>query len=228
MTTAEGEASHPPGRARPAATGCLYLSFDDGPDPRWTPRILDLLAQAQARATFFMVGCRALAHAALARRVAAAGHVLGNHTYSHLHPWTLASAAARREVRDGAAALADLTGVAPRWFRPPYGRLRRCMLDEAERGGQRLVLWNRSVVDWGLLGRARWIARRLAAAGPGEIVLMHDGARGSNRPGELVEVLPGFLADLGRRGLALVALPEAAPSPASSADRAADSPRTQR
>lgn len=213
----------PPGLGRPREAGRVYLSFDDGPDPRWTPRILDLLAQADARATFFVVGCRALAQAALVRRVAAAGHALGNHTFSHRHPWTMLASTARREVRAGAAAIADLTGVAPEFFRPPHGRLRRCMLEEAERGGQRLVLWHRSAVDWGPLGIERGIARRLAATRPGEVVLMHDGGWGINRPEALIEALPGFLAGLGRRGLALVPLPETAPAPASSADRAGDS-----
>lgn len=216
--THEEEIGNPPsGFARPPESGHVYLTFDDGPDPRWTPRILDLLAQENVQATFFVVGRRALAQAALVRRIAAAGHALGNHTFSHRHPWMLAAASARREVRDGAAAIADLTGVAPKFFRPPHGRLHRCMLKEAERGGQKLMLWNRSAVDWGPLGQARGIARRLAATRPGEIVLMHDGGWGINRPGALVEALPGFLADLGRHRLVPALLPGATPASGSSA-----------
>lgn len=191
----------PPGLSRPPEPRCLYLTFDDGPDPRWTPRILDLLAQANVLATFFVVGRSAIEQAALVRRIAAHGHALGNHTWSHRHPWTMRASTARKEVLDGTAALADLIGRAPKFFRPPHGRLRRCMIEEAERSGQKLVLWNRSAVDWGPLGAASAIARRLAATQAGDIVLMHDGGRGINRPGELVEALPGFLADLGRRGL---------------------------
>lgn len=183
------------------AAGAVYLTFDDGPDARWTPRILDLLAQAKVRATFFVVGRLARGQAALARRIAALGHELGNHTWSHRHPWTLPPAAARREVRDGAAAIADLTGRAPAFFRPPHGRVRRCMVEEAEGGGQTLVLWHRSAVDWGPLGSARGITRRLNAALPGDIILMHDGGWGINRPGELVKALPALLARLDRRGL---------------------------
>ncbi|MGH7808782.1 MAG: hypothetical protein ACREP5_00745, partial [Candidatus Binatia bacterium] len=108
---------------------------------------------------------------------------------------------ARKEVRDGAAAIADLIGRAPKFFRPPHGRLRRCMIEEAERGGQTLALWNHSAVDWGPLGSAPRIGRRLSAAQAGDIVLMHDGGRGINRPEELVKVLPEFLSNLGRRGL---------------------------
>lgn len=189
------------GLARLPAAGPAYLTFDDGPDARWTPRILDLLAQADLRATFFVVGRLALGQPALLRRIAACGHEIGNHTWSHRHPWTMPPAAARQEVRGAAAAIADLTGRAPKFFRPPHGRLRRCMIEEAERDGQTLVLWDRSAVDWGPLGGAAGIARRLLAVQDGDIVLMHDCGRGINRPGELVKVLPRFLARLKQHGI---------------------------
>ena len=206
-------ASLPLGFAQPPEAGRVYLTFDDGPDARWTPRILDILAQANVCATFFVVGRFALEQVALVRRVAANGHELGNHTWSHRHPWTVLASTARKEVRDGAAAIADLIGRAPKFFRPPHGRLRRCMIEEAERGGQTLALWNHSAVDWGPLGSARRIAHRLSAAQAGDIVLMHDGGRGINRPEELVKVLPEFLSNLSRRGLVPSLLPESGPQP---------------
>lgn len=185
-----------PAMARLPAAGSVYLTFDDGPDEHWTPRILDLLAQRNVLATFFVVGRFALEQPELVRRIAAQGHEVGNHSWSHRHPWTLSPEAARLEVRDGAAAIADLIGQEPIFFRPPHGRLRRSMLEEMERGGQALVLWDRSAVDWGPLGRASGISRRLKAVQGGDIVLMHDGGRGINRPEELVKVLPQFLDHL--------------------------------
>ncbi len=185
----------------------MYLTFDDGPDPQWTPRILDILAEAAVPATFFLVGRLAVRHPSLVRRLAAEGHEVGNHTWSHRHPWTVLSSTARKEVRDGAAAIAGIIGRAPRFFRPPHGRLRQCMIEEAERGGQMLVLWNHSAVDWGPLGSARGVAHRLRAAQAGDIILMHDGGRGINHPEELVRVLPEFLSNLGQRGLAPSLLP---------------------
>lgn len=198
----------PLGFAQPSEARRVYLTFDDGPDPQWTPRILDILAQAVAPATFFLVGQLAVRHPALVRRMAAEGHEAGNHTWSHRHPWTVLSAKARKEVHDGAAAIAGIIGRAPKFFRPPHGRLRRCMMEEAERGGQTLVLWNRSVVDWGPLGSARAVANRLSAAQAGDIILMHDGGRGINHPEELVKVLPEFLSNLSRRGLVPSLLPD--------------------
>lgn len=190
----------------------VYLTFDDGPDEQWTARILDLLAEANMRATFFVVGRQARAQAPLVRRIAAQGHEIGNHSWSHRHPWTMLPRAARREVHDGAAAIADIIGRGPRFFRPPHGRLRRCMIEAAASRDQQLVLWNRSAVDWGPLGSARGIAARLGGVSAGDIVLMHDGGGGINRPFELVKALPSFLADLSRRGLVPSLLPGATPS----------------
>lgn len=185
-----------PALARLPAAGSVFLTFDDGPDARWTPRILDLLAHRNLLATFFVVGRLALEQPHLVRRIVDQGHEVGNHSWSHRHPWALSPAAARLEIRGGAAAIADITGRAPTFFRPPHGRLRRGMLEEIERSRQTLVLWDRSVVDWGPLGSAARIARRLHAAKNGDIILMHDGGRGINRPEELVKVLPQFLTHI--------------------------------
>ncbi len=203
--------SSSPGTSRAAPDGNrVYLTFDDGPDAQWTARILDLLAEANACATFFVVGRQARAQAPLLRRIAAQGHEIGNHTWSHRHPWTMLPSAARQEVHDGAAAIADIIGRKPKFFRPPHGCLRRCMTEAAASRGQQLVLWSCSAVDWGPLGSALGIAARLAAVRAGDIVLMHDGGAGINHPGELVKALPSFLADLSRRGLMPRLLPNVA------------------
>jgi peptidoglycan/xylan/chitin deacetylase (PgdA/CDA1 family) len=194
-------------RHGPPEGGRVYLTFDDGPDPRWTPRVLELLAAAGARAVFFVIGRRARAHPALLRRMLEEGHALGNHTYTHAHPWLLRDAAARREVRDGADAIADACAVQPAFFRPPHGRVRRCMTEQAQADNQQTVLWSRSAIDWGLLGYAAAVARRLGAAEAGDILLMHDGARGPNRPDSTCAALPGFLALLPGRGLSAAPLP---------------------
>lgn len=189
-------------------TDSVCLTFDDGPDPEWTPRVLDILARSGALAAFFVVGKLARAHAGLVRRVAAEGHAVGNHSWSHRHPWTASPAAARREVRDGAAAIADILGRAPAFYRPPHGRLRRSALEEARDSGQAVALWSLSAVDWGPLGYAKGISARLDKARAGDIVLMHDGGRGINRPEQLCRVLPAFLDRLRQRNLTSALLPE--------------------
>ncbi len=199
-------------RRGPLEAKRLYLTFDDGPDPVWTPRVLDILAAAGARAAFFVVGMHARAHPDLLRRIAGQGHEIGNHTGTHRHPWTLPPSAARREVRDGADAIADITGIRPLFYRPPHGRLRHCMAEEAQRAGQSVVLWSLSAVDWGPLGSARGIFRRLGKADSGDIVLMHDGGRGPNKPEHMTAVLPAFLDAMAHRRLLAGSLQQALPA----------------
>lgn len=179
----------------------VYLTFDDGPDPDWTPRVLDALAAAGASATFFLIGQAALQCPALVRRAASEGHAIGNHSWSHRHPWLLPEAAARAEVRDGAAAIADIVGREIRMFRPPHGRLRRCMTEEAEGLGASVVLWSRSAVDWGWMGYPIGISRRLRGVTAGDIVLMHDARRTINRPDATMRILPAELHRMRERGL---------------------------
>lgn len=185
----------------------VYLTFDDGPDAEWTPHILDALADAGMHATFFAIGAEALREPALVRRIAAEGHAIGNHTFSHRHPWLMTPQAARAQVRDGAHAISDVLGHPPRLYRPPHGRERACMAEEAQTLGEHVVLWNLSAVDWGPFGRARRIENRLAQVRAHDIVLMHDGRNRHNRPDQLLQVLPEFLHDLARRGLRSHCLP---------------------
>jgi peptidoglycan-N-acetylglucosamine deacetylase len=175
------------------AFGRLHLTFDDGPDATWTPRCLDVLARANARATFFMVGAEVQRHPLLVRRIASEGHAIGNHTMTHAHPWMISARRATAEVRDGAAAIAEVLGNAPRLFRPPHGARRRCMLEAALAQDEQVVMWDVSAIDWGWFGTRPRIARRLARARQGDIVLMHDGASQHNRPDQLLAVLPSFL-----------------------------------
>jgi peptidoglycan/xylan/chitin deacetylase (PgdA/CDA1 family) len=184
----------------------VYLTFDDGPDPRWTPQILSVLAAAQVRATFFAIGACARRWPELLRRVSADGHEIANHTFEHRHPWMMSAAAARQQVIDGANAIADVLGRAPRFYRPPHGRNRRCMTEAARECGETSVHWDISAVDWGWLGTAERIAQRLERVCAGNIVLMHDGANRHNHPEELLRVLPRFLQELHGRNLRAVAL----------------------
>src|SRR5262245_18937027 len=185
----------------------IYLTFDDGPDPDWTPQILDLLAQARMHATFFAIGDRARREPELMRSVAAAVHAIVNHTFSHRHPWPMRSRTARAQVHDGAKALSDVIGHEPLLYRPPHGRPRPCMTDEARLQGERMVMWDRSAIDWGWFGTASRIAGRLGRVRAGDIMLMHDGRNVHNRPDQLLQVLPEFLRQLAGSGLRSVALP---------------------
>jgi peptidoglycan/xylan/chitin deacetylase (PgdA/CDA1 family) len=179
----------------------IYLTFDDGPDPRFTPRVLDVLAAAGMQATFFTIGREARRFPELVRRAASEGHEIANHSFSHKHPWLVSERTAREEVRACAETLADVLGKQPRFFRPPHGRMRSCMSEEAARLGARTVLWDVSAIDWGPFGRAERIEQRLERIRANDIVLMHDGKNRHNKPDELLRVLPQVLRRLQDRGL---------------------------
>lgn len=205
----------------------IALTFDDGPHEQATPRILDILARHDVRATFFVIGRLADANPALIRRTVAEGHLLGNHTYDHdragLLYWNrywhdqlerteqaIARAAADDPLACGTLASSrPQAASAPRFFRPPMGFKSRFNMRAAARLGLTTVTWSRRARD-GVATDSAAIVRRVAAARPGEIVLLHDGVEPASRrsPDALVEALPDVLASLAGRGLRPVRLDE--------------------
>ncbi len=132
----------------PPRPGELALTFDDGPNPAWTPRLLDILAAHNVHATFFMVGSFAQAEPELTRRVAAAGHLIGNHTWSHPNLARTGSAKIRQELTRTSDTLAQLTGQPVRFFRPPFGARRPFALRTTRSLGMTPVTWNAMTNDW--------------------------------------------------------------------------------
>lgn len=149
----------------------VALTFDDGPDPEWTPRLLDLLQAHGARATFFVVGKQAARHRPILERAAAEGHAIGNHTWDHPSLPTLRGYARRAQLRWCREALGPLDS---RLFRPPYGHQTLGSRLDAACLGYQVVTWSIVAEDWNddpadvLVGR---VDRRLK---PGAIVLFHD------------------------------------------------------
>lgn len=184
----------------------MCLTFDDGPDPVYTPLILDVLAKYKTHANFFVMGEAAARHPYLIGRMINEGHVVGNHTYGHRHPWMISAHRARQEVSDATKIIRQITGQAPRWFRPPHGRLRTAMLKQVHAENMVTVLWSRSAVDWGLMATAAGITQRLHDIRPNDIVLMHDGQRQHNHPEVLLQQLPGFIQQLAQKNIQPVTL----------------------
>lgn len=159
----------------------VALTFDDGPHPERTPAVLDLLAAAGARATFFVVGREVLRHRALARRIGREGHVLANHTFTHAWLPGRSTRAIEAELSDCQHAVADVVGEAPTLVRPPYGHRDARFYLVARQLGLTPVLWSVDALDY-LGSHASAVLARASRAGPGDIVLMHDGnarARGT-------------------------------------------------
>lgn len=192
---------------RGPARRMVALTFDDGPDPVHTPAILDALAAAGVRATFFMVGRRVEAAPAVARAVRDGGHDLGNHTYGHRHLWALSPAASVAEVDRGAAAVAEATGASPRYFRPPWGTFNWAAYVRAGQLGETRVLW--SVRPEGWLRPApgpRMAAHVVRKAHPGAIINLHDRGGHPSTPAATREALPHIIAGLRARGFEIVPL----------------------
>lgn len=171
----------------------VYLTFDDGPDPEFTPALLDILGRHQVKASFFVLGEACEAHPTLVQRLVDEGHDVGIHGYSHAHPWRLRAASAREEMRRCYHTLVGITGRKPGLFRPAYGRPRPATLQEAKALQLHTVLWSRSVMDWGAWGTLKGVSQRLAAVTPGDIVLMHDARPQANRPQTTQTALSEFL-----------------------------------
>ncbi len=184
----------------------IALTFDDGPDPDVTPRVLDQLDAAGARATFFCIGRRVEAHPEIAAEIVRRGHRIENHT--HTHPNLFAfylTPALRKEIEDAQRAIESATGHRPRLFRAPAG-LRNPLLDWVlHRTGLRLVSWTRRGFDGvrGVDHDPAAVARRLLSGlAPRDILLLHDGSalREGGNP-KVLEVLPRVLDALAARGL---------------------------
>jgi peptidoglycan/xylan/chitin deacetylase (PgdA/CDA1 family) len=178
----------------------VAITFDDGPDPRYTPRCLEILRSHGVRATFFLVGEQVQQRPELAREIKRCGHDIGNHTWSHRRHWLLTPATARAEVRRAADAIREAVGAPPRFFRPAYGAMNIFTYCEARRLGELCVMWSLPARDWrhgrtadGLVER---VGQRLRG---GSIVLLHDSRGAPGAPAVMLEALPGILAEVKRQ-----------------------------
>ena len=195
-------------RHGPRGARRLALTFDDGPDPVYTPKVLEVLRAAGVRATFFVVGERAARAPGLVREMAAAGHEVENHTWSHSNLWLCGPGRTAREISRVQELLAELTDRPPRFFRPPWGMLNLAVFPTLRRLGMRCVLWSNQPEGLRPVAPEEIASRVIRGARPGAIVDLHDaeGVRGA--PGRLLEALPRMLDGLGAAGYACVSLAE--------------------
>jgi len=196
------------------AEGRVALTFDDGPDPEVTPAVLDVLDRHGVRASFFCVGRKVEAHPELAALVASRGHSVENHTYTHPNTFALRGPAAlAREIGEAQERIWSATGRRPVYFRAPAGIRNLWLAPCLDRAGLALVSWSRRGFDT-VTRDPEWVARRLARARAGDVLLLHDGnsARAHSGRPVVVEALPLILQTLERRALVAEALP---PRPAS-------------
>lgn len=165
----------------------LAITFDDGPNPEITPKLLDLLDRYKAPATFFVIGRYARECPELVRQIAGRGHVVGNHTESHPNLFWKRPAQIRVELRLTYSAIKNILGAPPKWFRPPYGFRNPWLAGEARELNMRVALWTLLPGDWKapstewLIERMQPIAARARrdiqrGSGSGEVLCLHDGS----------------------------------------------------
>lgn len=180
-----------------AVNECVALTFDDGPSDFTTPRLLDVLADANVPVTFFVLGGQADTFPDIVRAEHDAGHEIASHTWSHLRLPSLDEKQLASEIDDTNRVLADITGMTPTLLRPPYGATDDAVAAAAADAGMAQILWNIDTRDWDHHDPAQTIAAA-AAAGPGSIILMHDVHAST------VDAVPGVIAALRGRGFTFV------------------------
>ncbi|MDZ7344256.1 MAG: polysaccharide deacetylase family protein, partial [candidate division KSB1 bacterium] len=153
----------------------IALSFDDGPHPRYTPEILDLLDEHQIPATFFLIGRHVRRHPELARRLASGPHEIGNHTFNHDMLPFLRTEKIIHEIRQTGEVLAEVTGRSAKYFRPPMGLFTRRVVDLVKSCGYEMVIGDVYPRDPHRPGREKIYHRVISRTRPGSIIILHDG-----------------------------------------------------
>lgn len=174
----------------------VALTFDDGPHPRNTPRLLDILKERNIKATFYLIGNRVVTWPEIAKRIADEGHEIGNHSWSHPFLTKVSAEGVLREIDRTSSAIWNVTGRPPVTFRPPYGafsRNQRTWLHSQRR--LPTILWSVDPADWRRPGAGVVANRILKHSHQGAIILSHDIHRGT------IDAMPATLDGLTARGL---------------------------
>ncbi|AXG81518.1 polysaccharide deacetylase family protein [Streptomyces paludis] len=194
----------PPVRTRPILElpelgDTVVLTFDDGPDPAYTPAILSTLRQYDVRAMFLVCGEMVYDHPDVLRRIADDGHVVGNHSWSHPQMTRLTRSGIRREMARTSDVVEETIGEAPLWYRAPYGAWNRHSFEIGAELGMEPLGWTVDSLDWTEPGTTTIVRRVVDGAGPGVVVLSHDaGGDRSQSVAALRRYLPRLL-DAGYR-----------------------------
>ncbi|MEF3301660.1 polysaccharide deacetylase family protein [Paenibacillus sp. GYB003] len=197
---------------RGKVTNQVALTFDDGPDPVYTPLLLDLLQKHKAKATFFVLGAKAERHPELIERMHREGHQIGIHNYSHKSNWFMSPWSVRSKQADRSAEIvASITGTKPDYYRPPWGILN--VFDLFFLKHYTVVLWSVMPKDWrSRVGRNKLKSRLLNTIVPGSVVLLHDSGEtfGADRdaPSHMLDALDDVLSHMKERGLVTVRVDE--------------------
>lgn len=179
----------------------VALTFDDGPDARYTPEVLNILKSHHVKATFFLVAKRAVAAPEIVQSIVADGHEVASHGHRHVHAWTLGPVSTWRNIFESKRTLESFTGTRLRYYRPPWGAFNWMTRIAAFAAGLRPVLWSLRAKDWYAGDYTEDVFRRVVdGAHPGAIVLSHDAGGGEGAPLNTIRALPSILKKLSQLG----------------------------
>jgi len=184
----------------------VALTFDDGPDPVFTPAILEKLRRYNVKATFFLLGTNIEKFPEIAKQIATEGHVIGNHTYSHPKLANASNEEYHHQIQKSDELIEKLVGYKPRFFRPPYGSITENQVQWATEQGMMVTQWSIDTLDWKGLDAETITGTVIANVLPGSIVLQHN-APGVPLQGS-VDALDQIIPQLQMKAARFVTLPE--------------------
>jgi len=189
----------------------IALTFDDGPDPVYTAKLLDLLGRYNAKATFFVVGSHAEGNEHLLQRMKAEGHQIGIHNYVHKTNWLMRPKSVKRQIEMTSNIIENATGVKSSFYRPPWGIVN--LFDYSNLGYLQIILWSAMFGDWRIkVGAKRLQERMMKKLRPGEVLLLHDCGRtfgaDADAPANMLIALDAYLEEGTKRGYRFVDIKE--------------------
>ena len=186
----------------------IAITFDDGPDNEYTPKILDILREHGVRATFFLIGHSVEKYPKVAKRIIAEGHAIGNHTYHHVNLANMAPWQVVTELEKANTVLAQVVNQQPSAVRPPYGALDSLAIEAIAEKGYKVVLWTIDSLDWHGLSAKEVLDNVIPELKNGTILLHHSAGGPEEDLSGMLEALPVIIETLKKQGYSFLTIPE--------------------
>jgi peptidoglycan/xylan/chitin deacetylase (PgdA/CDA1 family) len=188
-------------------TAHIALTFDDGPNPLYTGRLLDILKEFGISATFFVVGKQASRYPHLIRRMKSEGHTVGCHSLSHRHAWLMLPCRTYKDIQTAYEIVKKELGYPPRWYRPPWGMFNLLSMKAAKKLDLYPAYWSIEAQDWDAETTVEHIYNTVVSkAGPGSIIVLHDNGGAPGAPEKTLQALPSIIDTLQKKGYKFVTL----------------------